>query len=204
MTGRPTDRRTASHSVEGGVSSSRTVERTRPRKRLDGCSTLKSLGVTFCIAVELSSPLPNDFALQLRPAGARGSSEQRPKRDVSNCNELTLSNGKGRCTKGCSASCKRLLDGARHSTSANNERVRCLDPLGGLAAISDPEPQAIAPRFRPPEPMPILPRVPRCQGQCVNYVRGAPVAFVVLPAHALAAFDCSHHSVTTRCQVYCT
>jgi len=52
---------------------------------------------------------PNDFALQLRPVGARGSTEQRPKRDVTNCNVLTLSQIKGRSPKGCSASCKRLL-----------------------------------------------------------------------------------------------
>jgi hypothetical protein len=54
---------------------------------------------------------PNDSALQLRPAGASGATEQRPKPDVNNSNELTLSQSKGRCTKGCSASCKRLLGG---------------------------------------------------------------------------------------------
>jgi len=57
----------------------------------------------------LACQRPNDSALQLRPAGARGSTEQRPKRDVTNCNELTLLQSKGRCTKGGSASCKRLL-----------------------------------------------------------------------------------------------
>jgi hypothetical protein len=38
--------------------------------------------------------------------------EQKPKRDLTNCNVLTLPQIKGRSPKGSSASCKRLLDGA--------------------------------------------------------------------------------------------
>jgi hypothetical protein len=37
--------------------------------------------------------------------------KHKPKRDATNCNELTLSQIEGRSPKACSASCKRLLDG---------------------------------------------------------------------------------------------